>query len=172
MTDPVGLILRVAHIYCGVFWVGAAIMLAAFIEPTIGAIGPAGGKFMQQLMGPRRFGPFMAGSALVTSGSGLTMLWLGAGSSLANWWGSGYERAILIGSIAGLAALVSGLAVNTPTAGRLARIAREIEAGGGPPRNDQLAEIARLQKRLHAAGLLSAVLLTISVVAMAAAHYL
>lgn len=172
MSDAVALTIRVAHIFCGVFWAGAALMLAAFIEPATMALGPAGGKFMQRLMGPGRFGLFMTGAAVVTSGSGVTMLWFGAGSSLANWWGSAGERAIVVGSVAGLAALVWGLAVNAPTAARLAGIAREIEAAGGPPREAQTAEVSRLQRRLHVGGYVSATMLSASVIAMAAAHYL
>lgn len=172
MRDPLGLFVRVAHIYCGVFWAGAGIMLAAFIEPAVGALGPHGGKFMQRLMGPGRFGLFMTAAALVTAGTGVTLLWFGAGANWARWWASADGQAIVIGSVAGLVALIGGLAVNAPTAGRLARIAHEVEAAGTPPRDDQVAEMARLQKRLHAATIVSAVLLTVSVVAMAAAHYL
>lgn len=172
MTDLSGLILRVAHIYCGVFWAGAALMLAGFIEPATKALGPGGGKFVQQLVGPGRFGPFMSAASLLTVASGLALLWHGPGVNLAYWWGSGYGRAILVGCVAGVVALVWGLAVNARTAARLARIGRELETAGGPPGNDRLAEIARLQKRLHVAGLLSAGLLTISVIAMAAAQHM
>ena len=41
--------LRLIHIVAGSFWVGAALMLAVFVEPTVRAVGPAGGQFMQKL---------------------------------------------------------------------------------------------------------------------------
>ncbi len=171
MRDPLGLTVRVAHILCGVFWAGAGIMLAAFIEPALGALGPQSGKFMQRLMGPGRLGVFMTGAAFVTAGTGFTLLWFGSGTNWARWWATGDGRVILLGSAAGLAALVVGLAVNAPTAGRLARIGREIEAAGGSPQEAQVAEISRLQHRLQIAGIVSAAFLALSVIGMAAAHY-
>lgn len=40
---------RLIHIGSGVFWAGAAVMIAAFLEPTVRAAGPEGGRFMQRL---------------------------------------------------------------------------------------------------------------------------
>jgi hypothetical protein len=172
MGEQVGLILRVVHIFCGVFWAGAAIMLAGFIEPALGALGPEGGKFMQRMMGPGRFGLHMTTAGLLTTASGLAMWWLGSGGEVATWLASGYGRAIATGSVPGLIGLVSGLTVNALTAARLPRIGREVQSAGGPPGADQFAEISRQQRRLHLAGPASAFLLGLSVVAMAAAHYL
>jgi uncharacterized membrane protein len=172
MSDPLGLILRIAHIFCGMFWAGAAIMLAAFIGPAIRALGPTGGKFMERLMGPGRFGLYMTVASLITVATGLATMGLRSGGSHAMWLASGHGRTIIIGSVAGLVALVSGLAVDAPAAARLARIGREIEGAGGPPRDDHLAEMSRLRSRLHTAELVSAILLSISVIAMAAARYM
>ncbi|MFB3923670.1 MAG: hypothetical protein ACE145_18245 [Terriglobia bacterium] len=170
MGDLLPLVLRVVHIFCGAFWVGAALMLAGFIEPAIAALGPDGGKFMQRMMGPGRFALFMTAGGVLTALSGLGMLWLGG--SVASWLDSGYGKAIVVGGVAGLVGLVWGLSVNAPTAARLSRIGQEIQAAGGPPPADKLAQIPSLQKRLHIGGLVSALLLGFSLLAMAAARYM
>ena len=113
----------------------------------------------------------MSAAGLLTALSGLSLLWLGSGGELRMWLGSGYGKAILTGSATGLAGLIWGLAVNAPTAARLAKVGREIQSASEPPGAVQLAEMSRLQKRLSTGGLLSALLLGLSLVAMAAAHY-
>ncbi len=166
------LILHVVHIVCGAFWAGAGLLLAWFVMPAARALGPDGGKFMQRLMGPGRLGAVMSVAGSLTVITGAAMLWRGAGGDLGSWWATSYGRSIVIGSIAGLGAAVIGFSVNAPSAAKLARIGGAIQAAGAPPRPEQLAEIARLQHRLHSAGKLSALLLAVSLVAMAAARYL
>lgn len=165
------LIVRVIHIFCGMLWAGAAIVLAAFVEPALGALGPDAGKFMDRMMGRGRFGVFMSASGALTVLSGLRMLWLGSGGEPWNWWSAGtYGKAVAVGSAVGLIAMVVGLGLNAPTAAALGRLGGEIRASGKPPGPEQVAEIARLNTRLQRAGILSAALLTITTIAMAAAR--
>jgi len=165
------LVVRVIHIFCGTFWAGAAIALAAFVEPALGALGPDAGKFMERMMGRGRFGMFMSASSTLAVLSGLRLLWLGSGGEPLNWWTAGaYGKAMAIGSAVGIGAMVVGLGMNAPTAAALARLGGDIKASGKPPTLEQVAEIARLHARLQRAGILSAALLTITTIAMAAAR--
>lgn len=172
MAASTDLVVRVLHILCGVCWAGAAIMLAGFIEPVVRWMGPEGGRFIQRLMGPGRFGMFMTLTSLVVVASGIMMLWAGSGAEMRTWFASGYGRAIMAGSIIGTVAMVVGLGFNAPTAVRIARLSAEVEAAGGEPPAEKMAQIMALERRLHVAGIASAVLLTLCVVAMAAAHFL
>jgi len=172
MIVSTGLILRVTHIGLGVFWAGATLLLAGFIEPAVGGLGADGSKFVKRLMGPGRLGVFMTSASLVTVVSGVVLLWMRTGSNPLGWWGFGYGRAILLGWVAGTMAMIVGLTVNAPTARRLAFLGQQIETAGGAPRPEQLAEVSRLQRRLQLGGILSAVLLALSVLAMAAAKAL
>jgi hypothetical protein len=69
------ILLRLIHIGSGVFWAGTAIMIAAFLEPTVRAAGPEGGRFMQQLTGQSRFSLSMSLSALLNALSGPLLYW-------------------------------------------------------------------------------------------------
>jgi len=172
MTDPMGLFVRVIHIFCGVFWAGAALMIAGFIEPVVKAMGPDGGKFMQRFMGERRFALYMMAAGWLVVLSGIAMFVQGSGGHMGSWFTTAYGHTIVTGGIAGMLGFVIGLSVNAPTAKRMAALAREIQGAGGPPKPEQLAEMARLQHRLHTAALVVAILLTISVLCMAAARTL
>jgi hypothetical protein len=163
------LIVRVVHIFCGMCWAGAAIVLAAFVEPALGALGPDAGKFMDRMMGRGRLGVFMSASATLAVLSGFRMLWLGSSGEPWNWWSAGaYGKAMVVGSAAGVIAMAVGLGMNAPTAAALARLGGEIKASGKAPSPEQIAEIARLHGRLQRAGILPAILLTITTMAMAA----
>jgi len=172
MGETWDLILRVVHIFCGVFWAGAAMLMAGFVSPAISSSGPEGGKFMQQLMGPRRLSTFMSLSGILTVVAGAIMLWRLSNGNLASWFAPGYSASIAIGSLAGIIALVSGHLVQAPTAKKLARIGKELQAAGGPPKPEQLAEVALLQKRLWRGVQAGAILLAIAVLTMAAARAL
>ena len=172
MTDPMGLFVRVIHIFCGVFWAGAALMIAGFIEPVVKAMGPDGGKFMQRFMGERRFALYMMAAGWLVVLSGIAMFVHGSGGHMGSWFTTAYGHTIVTGGVAGILAFVTGLSVNAPAAKRLAARAGEIHSAGGPPKPEQLAEVARLQQRLHQGALIVAVLITISVLCMAAARSL
>ena len=50
MNNSLMVLLRLVHILAGIFWVGATLVIAAFILPASRAVGPGAGQFMSQLM--------------------------------------------------------------------------------------------------------------------------
>lgn len=172
MGDFTSTLVRVAHIFLGVFWVGATLTLAGFIEPALKAMKPDGQKVMQRMMGPGKFPVAMSASATITTITGLVLLWTESNGNLGDWFGYGYGISIALGSIIGVVAYFSGLSINAPAATRMARLGAAIAQSGAPPTSDQLAEMERLQHRLGMGSVISAILLSLSVVGMAAAHFL
>ncbi|MCZ7565610.1 MAG: hypothetical protein M5U08_18985 [Burkholderiales bacterium] len=163
--------LRLLHIGSGVFWAGAAMMLVAFVEPTVRRMGPEGGRFMQRLMGDSRLPATMGLAAALTVLSGLALYWSVSGGASADWVRSGHGLAVTLGGAAGVVAFLVGLLVNKPTAARLVALARQL-GGGGTPSADSLATVARLQQRLRRGSLHATLLLVVSVAAMASARFL
>ena len=53
MSPGIILLLRVLHIVGGVFWVGTAVFIAAFLGPSLRAAGPAGGWLLARADGSR-----------------------------------------------------------------------------------------------------------------------
>ena len=170
--DVYMLILRVIHIFAGVLWAGWAFVLVGFIEPASRAAGPEGGKFMQTLAGKTKIIQAMTVAPLLVILTGLLMYWRVSGGLSGSWISSGPGLALTIGSLAGILAFVSGLAINRPAAERLAALSREMQSAGGPPSPEQMAELRAQQARLSKGGLYVAILLVVSVFGMSAARFL
>jgi hypothetical protein len=164
--------LRLIHIFTGVFWAGAAWMIAGFVEPAVRATGPEGGKFMRQLAGPGRLPFFMQAASGLNVLSGLLLYWRASGGLQTSWITSGPGLGYTVSSLAALAAFVLGFLIQGRAAERMAALGREIQAAGGPPNPAQIKEMQALQERIRQGGLVGGVLLAIAVIGMGVARYL
>ena len=166
------IVLRILHIFAGMFWVGAAWMITFFIEPVSSALGPDAQKFMQRLMGQGRLSIYISVAALVNVLTGALLYWKdSAGLSMA-WMGTPVGTGFTVGAILGIVALIVGSAVTGPASARLAKLGSEIQAGGKPPTPDQLGAIQKVQARLKVSGRWSALLTGLALLAMSIARYL
>lgn len=167
----VWILVRLIHIFAGVFWAGTAIALAGFIAPTARDLGAEGGKFVQRLVGPGRLSFFMDLAALSTTLSGLLLYWRDSGFHI-EWIASKAGVGFTLGSLAGVATFALGLAVMKPTAARVKALGTALQAAGGPPTPGQMSEMQALQEKLAMGGLWGAVLLAVAVMAMSVSRYL
>ena len=164
--------LRLVHILAGTFWVGALVFVAGFLMPAVRASGPAGGAVMGQLIQARKLPQFMMAAGILTLLSGFGLFYVLAGSMGFQWFTAGPGRAIGVGAILTLVAMALGLAVNMPTARRLANIAADLQRAGRPPTPDESAHVQALQARLNGAAGAAATLLVLAAACMAVARYL
>lgn len=164
------IVLRLAHILAGVFWVGAVLFTARFLLPSLRAAGPAGGAVMAQLV-QRKMPIVMMVSAFVTVGSGIWLLMIDSAGAPGAWMRSGPGRTFALGGALAILTLIFGFAINMPTAARLGAINQAIAKRGGPPTPDESAQLERLQARMGVATQVVAVLLVIATAAMAVARY-
>lgn len=172
MDQPMPLLLRVIHILCGVYWAGALLFVATFLEPSVRASGPDGAKVMQAIM-QRRFLDIMPAVALLTILTGLELYRRVSGGFDPAWIGTGYGTSITVGAVAALVAFTIGVSVLRPAAKRLGPLAQSAQQlPEGAERESRLAEIQRLRQRSAVAGRLVATLLAVAVVGMGAARYL
>jgi len=166
------LLLPVLHIGAGVFWAGGAIVFAGFVEPNASALGPAGIPFMQRLAGSSGYSKWMGVAAAVNTLAGVWLLWLRSAGFSPSWFATGFGLSLTLGAITGIAGAFVGFLVQAPTAARLGRVSQAVARTGGPPTRAQLAEITACQRRLRFGGRLTAVLLALTVIFMAAARYM
>lgn len=163
------IVLRLTHISSGSFWIGAAIFITLFLDPTVRAAGAEGGRFMQRMVTQTPLVKYMTLSSLLTVLSGITLYGLNAGFNPG--WITTREGLIFsIGSLAGVVAYVTGQFVIAPTAGRIGALGREIAMAGGPPSSVQLTEMSSLQARALRYGRLEVVLMVITIAGMAGAR--
>lgn len=170
MNDWALLLLRSLHVVAGLFWVGAAVLLAGFIEPVARSMGPAGGQFMHGLVDRRRLPIFMELATILTIGTGVALYWRASVGLQWAWVLTGPGLAFAVAGLAATAAGLLGQFVNAPTAARIATLAKEL--AGGTPATTVIAEMERLQSRLRRSMQVGAVLLVAAAAGMAIARYL
>jgi uncharacterized membrane protein len=169
-VDWLIVILRVLHIFTGVFWAGAVFMLVRFVMPAAAASGPEGGRFMRRLAVERGLSRALVAAGLTTVLAGLALLWIDSGGFGAGFMGTGMGVTLSIGALAGIGAVATGIRSGM-TVGSLARMGATVEAQGGPPSPEQATELQRLQVRLARSTRATAIQLVVTVVCMAAARY-
>jgi uncharacterized membrane protein len=164
------LVLRILHVAVGAMWVGAVVFIAAFLLPGVRAAGPAGGAVMQRLI-QARLSLWLMAAALLTVLSGFTLYWHDSAGFQSAWLGSGPGRVFGLGGVLALAAVIVGMAVNSPAARRLGELGGRVQAAGRAPTAEEGAAIQGLQARLARGATAVAVLLVLATVAMAVARY-
>jgi uncharacterized membrane protein len=163
-------VLRLLHIFAGVFWAGAIFTLALFVLPTVAASGAEGQRFMRGLALERGLTKYMTIAGVTSVLVGLWLLWLDSAGFQPSWMGSGMGVMISIGGLSGLGAAVTGIRSGMKAA-RLGTLFKEMDARKGPPSPEQVAEAQQIGARLAAGVRAVAIMLTITVICMAVARY-
>jgi uncharacterized membrane protein len=161
--------LRLVHIFAGTLWVGAALFITLFLEPTVRSAGPEGGRFMDRLTSGTPLVKYMISASLLTVITGVALYTIDSGFSL-SWIASREGLIFSIGSISGLGAYATGLFVISPTAQRIGALGHEMAMAGGPPSSPQLAEMSSLENRAMRSGRLEMILMVLAVAGMAGAR--
>jgi uncharacterized membrane protein len=173
MEDLYVMVLRLAHIFAGLFWVGAAYTYFGFVQPTLKALGPDVTKnFMEYAIKRRRFPTAVVSASLVTVIAGALLYWRASDGLDLTWITAPIGLGFTLGALSAIAAVILGITVITPTIGRMEALGGEIERAGGPPTEEQAAQFGALDQRLGKAGLADFLLLTGAVFFMAISRYL
>jgi hypothetical protein len=169
--DIAMVVLRLFHIFAGVFWVGAALMVFFVVLPFAQSAGDEGRRFLQRLLSQSRYSAYMTWASLLNVISGVALYWLASSGLRMTWLVSASSIVLTIGALAGLGSFLIGILVHGPTTNRLAALGKEIAAAGGPPTPAQAQTLGQLQARIARAGAWSITCMIISVMGMAAARY-
>lgn len=160
------LLLRLIHILSGVLWAGSAMFLLFFLGPAVQASGPDGGKVMQTLLTRTRIITALTAAAVLTAASGIWLYVRSSGGFHPAWMSTGTGITLTIGAIFGLLAFGHAASVISPTNIQMASLAREIQAGGGPPSEEQMARLQGLQAKLARNSPILTTLLILAVIFM------
>jgi uncharacterized membrane protein len=166
------LLLRIIHIFAGVLWVGSAIFYLFLVQPAVKSIGSDGHKFMNSLFTRQRYPMYMGIIATLTIVSGILLFPGTSGNFNLGWIKSGPGLGFTLGSLAGIAVYFVGFLMVKPRAQRMGKLVHEIGMAGGPPTQEQLADLERGDKDLNQAERLDFVLLSVSLLLMAIARYM
>jgi len=164
------IILRIIHIFSGVFWVGVSFFNIGYLQPTIRATGAEGQKVMQHLTQQTRFTAAVYTAATLNLLSGLIMYWIVSGFR-PSFMTSGYGLSLTIGGIAGVIAWVFAIVVIRGILGQMQAIGRAIQAQGGPPTPEQGSALQALSGQLVKMGQWGVVLMIIALLGMSVGQY-
>lgn len=171
--DIVVIILRLVHIIAGVMWVGGAIFVFRFIEPTAKELGPKAEPFMTGLVETRKIGLYFAIISGLTVLAGTLLFWINSAGDPIRWiTGDATGLAFGIGGLAAWIAFILGLVAVKPAVEDLGTIGAAMRDAGGPPPAELVARMGAAQARVTRLGQIDLVLLVIAIVTMATARYL
>jgi uncharacterized membrane protein len=163
-------VLRLIHVVAGAFWLGAAVTMFLFLQPTARATAPEGQRFMLHLLRNRRFSEVVLVAALLAGAAGGVLFWRDTGfelESMTQPQGLGFS----LGGIAGGLALLLFVFVGYPAGRRLVAISGRLATERRPPSEDEQRGLAAAQRVLGRVGAAVLVLLVIAAAAMATARY-
>mgnify|MGYP001193149219 FL=1 len=161
------IVLRLTHIVAGAFWVGSALMLALVILPGVRKSGPGA----ERALPLAKISQAMGLGSLLTVVAGLLLYWLVYRFAWA-WISSPVGIGFTLGSLAGIAAFLLGAFSTGPTSKKMAALGAQMQAAGGPPTPEQVAEMGRLQAKLASSSQWGTILATVALALMAVARSL
>ena len=164
------IVLRVIHIFSGVFWVGVSFFNLGFLQPTVQATGNEGQKVMQHLTSRTRFTVTAYTAATLTMLSGWTMYWSLFGFRLSVL-SSGYGLFLTMGGIAGTIAWLIAIILVRRVLGRMETIGGAIQAQGGPPTPEQASQLQAIGGQLVKLGQWAVGFMVIALLGMSTAQY-
>lgn len=165
---PLWLTLRIVHVGCGVFWVGADLFLTFILLPRLRALGtPVERAVMTSLV--RVMPPVMTACSLLTLLSGVWIAVIYKGWDPAWLIEDGWGVAMLVGLAGTLSALVVGLGIIPPLSMRYDRLSRALDHR--PPTSDEERQLLSLGSRISTLIHVNSATLIVVVVAMAVARF-
>lgn len=165
------LALRVIHIYGGILWAGAALFIALFLAPAIGAAGPGGGSVLGALV-KRKLFVFIPVVAVVTILAGLRLMWLTSHGFSASYFSSTLGMTYSIGAAFAVATFVVFMLVNRRAIGRMMELGRQIASAPEAERPALTAQMNAVRARAATASKVTAFFISITMVAMALGRYM
>jgi hypothetical protein len=166
------LVLRLVHIISGVYWAGTLMFFVTFLEPSLRALGPDGGKVMMELA-KRRYLVILPSIAALTILSGLWLMWIVSDGFQPAWMGSRFGIVLSSGALAAVLAFAIGVFVMRPAAMRTMKLAANMaQVSDDATRIARMAEMQSLRERSVVAARTVAGLLALVVAAMAVARYI
>ncbi len=171
-VDTYMLIFRLIHIFAGAFWFGAGVFMIAFIEPTLKSTGASGQPFMRAFIKTTKFGVAMPVSAILTTIAGVALFYRVSDHFNADWMGSTAGIVLSIGATAGLLAFLHGATMIGPNTSRMSRLMDELDQLQGPPSDELLGRMRKLQRESLLHGRISALLIVVAMGCMISAKYL
>ena len=160
-------VLKVLHVFAGVFWVGAGITMVVFVAPSVSATAPAGGAVMAHLSAKLKFPMMLAYAAWLTTLAGIALFWNISGGLEPVFFTTTPGIALTAGSVLGILAFIGAVFIQIPRSKKIASLSGE---AGGSPTEAQAATIGAEQAKFALGGKIVIALLLLSLFGMLMGH--
>jgi len=165
------IVLRIIHIFCGVFWAGYAFFNYYYLQPTVKALGPDGQKTMQHLAQKTNFLTVIYTAATLTMLSGLAIYWIMFGFNL-SFIASGYGMVLSVAGLAGIIGWFIVVAFIRQIFVQMQVVGGEMQSSGNPPTPELIAKMQGLVGRLGKLGKIALIFIIIALLGMSSARFL
>ncbi len=162
------LILRIVHIFAGVFIVGYYLFMVPILAPRLKRLGPT---FQVPVMGALMpiLTPVMIVNTIVIVGTGIAMTLILRQGNLGMLFTSGWGWMIITGLVLTLVAIVLAFGFITPAGLQAERLGRGIE--GRPPTPEEARQLERLSARIETLSRVNFVFVILILLTMLLARY-
>ena len=164
------LVLRAIHVYGAVLWAGTNPFVAFFLMPAMGLAGPAGGPVMGALV-KRKLFTIIPVVAVATMLAGLRMLWLVSAGFSASYFATRSGMTYVAGATGALAAFTIFMLVNHPAVGRMMQLGQQMAQAPEAERGPLAAQLGAIRARAATASIVTALIISLTILAMAVARY-
>ncbi|MBI3164775.1 MAG: hypothetical protein HYZ24_08835 [Chloroflexi bacterium] len=162
------IVLRVLHVLGGVFWVGAALAMNLFINPSLRATAEAGQKVTAHLIMQTKFAAALVVSSATTVIAGTWLYWIDSNGFSYGWMNTPTGIVFGVGGLFAFVGWGTGFVLSS-TGAAMGKLAGQIRGAPTPDQQAQLAALGRRQENFSTINLAS---LTIATVLMAMARFL
>lgn len=167
--DTLMIVLRVIHIFGGVYWVGASFFMAFLLSPAIKAAGSHGTRTLARLLDATYYATAFPVAAISTTLAGMILYYKISDGFNLDWMESTGGVVLSIGSVAGLLAMGHGGAALGSRTSRAAEMVKNFGLDGPTPQQE--AEFLTLMEETDRHTKISLVLMLIALFCMATARY-
>jgi len=166
--DVLRIVFRVLHVLGAVFWVGTALLMNLFINPSLKASADAGHKVISHLLTKTRFATTIMVVSATVMISGFGLFWIDTVRFSREWMYTGTGLAYGAGGLIAVIGWVAGLIIGN-TGKAIGKLSAQMR---GTPSPEQKVEMKILVKRQEGASRLNFVCLVITILLMVFARFL
>ena len=164
------LILRIVHVLGAIVWAGTSLFVAFFLMPAMGMAGPAAGPVMGGLV-KRKLFTIIPIVAVVMMLTGLWLMMISSAGFSASYFATRSGQTYVAGAVGALAAFAIFMLVSHPAIGRSMTLGQQIAQAPEAERGALMAQMNAVRARAGKASIASALILTLTAVAMAIGRY-
>jgi uncharacterized membrane protein len=166
------IILRLIHVFGGVFWVGGMLVMGLFILPAVAGAGPAAGPVMAGV-NQRKFPLVMPIVALLTILSGLRLMMIDSANFGAGYFQSPVGRTFSTAGGLAILAFIFGMAMVRPAMMKAMALGQQMAVASDDTARSRVgAELAATRRKGAIGNVIVLVLLTLAALGMATARYM